>query len=247
MSTNVNYSVNGNIGVITFGSEKSNALSLDMLEQMDTMIREAESEDHLKALIIRSEGERTFCAGADLDDLKAITTPKEGLRFFSAFGNLIQSMVASTKLIICRVQGKAVGGANGLLAASDVVFAGPYASVRLSEISIGIGPFVINPVLKHKIGLAKFSEMAWSPMDWKTPQWAHESGLFSREYQTTDKMDEDLSQYCKVVEQWNPSTIQENKRMMWQEFSFTKEDNHHWARKSSDLLLQVGGVQNLSA
>lgn len=247
MQTNVNYTTKGNIGFLSFSSEQHNSFTLEMLQEMETTIRDLENVSHLKAIVIQSEGERTFCAGANLESLKEAKSGGNAQKFFSGFGKLIQAMTNSSKLIICRVQGKAVGGANGIIAASDVVFAGPYASTRLSEIGIGIGPFVIGPVLKHKLGLAKFSELAWSPEEWKDPQWAQENGLYSRIYQTTDKMDEDLSAFCKQVEQWYGKTIDYNKRMMWDGFEMTNDIIKSMASKSADLLLQEGVLDNLSA
>jgi methylglutaconyl-CoA hydratase len=173
-------------------------------------------DDNINVIVLQSEGDKAFCAGASLDELLAISNIKEGKQFFAGFANLLNAMRKCQKLIIGRVQGKAVGGGIGIIAGTDYCFASEKADIKLSELSIGIGPFVIEPAIKRKIGVAALSKLTLDATDWHTAYWAKEKGLFSRVFETTRDMDEYVSLLTEKLAGYNPEALLEMKKALWQ-------------------------------
>lgn len=203
------------IAIITFGSIAHNALSSALLDQLIHHITGLNDDPLLNAIVIRSEGDRTFCAGADLSELMNIQDVKSGVAFFYKFAQLILAIRKSPHLVLCRVQGKAIGGAVGVIAASDFVIASEYAQVRLSELINGIGPFVVGPAIERKMGIASFQEMALSPALWQDASYSHHHGLFNMI--TADSQALDLAVENKINEwsAYSTQAMREIKRMLW--------------------------------
>jgi methylglutaconyl-CoA hydratase len=164
--------------------------------------------------VLRSEETGPFCAGASFDELTAIATPAEGKEFFSGFSRVILAMIRIPQFVLVRVQGKAAGGAVGLIAAADYSFAVRAASARLSELAIGIGPFVVGPCIERKIGLAAFSTMAVDA-DWHDADWCERHGLYSRVYDAPDAMDEALAARARTLAASNPDAMARLKKIFW--------------------------------
>lgn len=169
--------LDGAVGVVSFYSKKANSMSSAMLRDATRIVEELSADDSCKVILLKSEGQN-FCAGASFEELKSLTTFEEAKEFFSLFGNLTIALKTARQPVVVRVQGKAVGGGVGLIAASDYSIALNGASVRLSEFRVGIGPFVISPVLEWKIGQARTLELSLTA-DWKDSTWATQAGLFS--------------------------------------------------------------------
>lgn len=204
------------VATITFSHPKSNSFPAELLEKLTGTIERLGSDDLVRCLLLKSEGESSFCAGASFDELLLIRTAEDGKEFFSGFARLINAMRNCPKPIIVRVHGKAVGGGVGLIAAADYAFATEAADIRLSELSIGIGPFVIAPALERKMGLAAFSELALDAQSWKTAYWAQKNGLYQRVYEKTRDLDEWIDVFCGQLAQYNPQALTEMKRIFWQ-------------------------------
>ena len=170
--------IQNKIATVEFGHPASNSFPSELLARLTNELNLLSKNQEVSIIILKSEGEKVFCAGASFDELVAIKNLEEGKRFFSGFANVINAMRTCEKLIICRVQGKTVGGGVGLLAASDYVLATEQAAIKLSEISIGIGPFVIAPPIERKMGLAALSELTLDATSWKNAYWAKEKGLY---------------------------------------------------------------------
>ena len=179
MNQYVNLTVENGVGTIEFFHPKSNSLPGDLLKQLTKFITMAGEREDIRVIILKSGGDRTFCAGASFDELIAIKDIDTGKAFFSGFANVINAARKCSKFIIGRVQGKAVGGGVGLASSADYCFATEYASVKLSELAIGIGPFVVGPSIERKIGLSAFSQLTINATGWQTAQWAKEKGLFA--------------------------------------------------------------------
>ncbi len=216
MEEYLNVTLFENYAEIEFFHPSHNSLHSGLLRKLSRAFEDLENDESVKCILLKSGGNRTFCAGANFDEMKSISNLEEGKNFFSGFGNVILSMKNSSKLIIGRIQGKAVGGGVGIIAACDIAFATKYASIRLSELSIGIGPFVIEPAVTRKLGMAGFTDLTLRPLDWKNATWAKQHSLYSDVFETTELLDEFIKQYITTLSSYSSDAIKEIKRMIWQ-------------------------------
>lgn len=204
------------ITTIEFFHPQSNSLPSRILDELSKAIRSLENDPETKVIIIRSAGEKTFCAGASFSELTAIATKEEGLAFFSGFANVINAMRESPKLIIGRIHGKCVGGGVGLAAAVDYAIATVEADIKLSELAVGIGPFVVGPAVERKVGLSAFTQLAIDATIWRTADWAKRKGLFAEVHASTDEMDESVIRLAESLAHSSPEAMAEMKRVFWQ-------------------------------
>ena len=218
--------IQNNIAAIEFGHPASNSLPSELLTRLTDSFNELSSNNEVNVIILKSEKATTFCAGASFDELTAISTIEEGKQFFLGFANVINAMRKCSKLIIGRVQGKAVGGGVGLAAACDYCFATEQASIKLSEFTIGIGPFVIAPVVARKMGLAALSELTLDGSNWQNAYWAKEKGLFAKVFESVNEMDKEVDILALKLSQYNPEALKKMKKVLW-------EGTEHW-----DILLE---------
>ena len=214
-------SIQNNIATIEFGHPASNSFPSELLARLTKELNLIATNDNILVIILKSEGEKAFCAGASFDELVAISNMEEGKQFFAGFANVINAMRTCRKIIIGRVQGKTVGGGVGLAAACDYVLATENAAVKLSEFTIGIGPFVIEPVVKRKVGLAAVSELTMDATNWKSGYWAKEKGLYSKVYENIKELDEEVAFLASKLASYNPSALAEMKKVLW-------KDTNHW-------------------
>lgn len=212
------------LAIITFGHPNANAFPLELLERLTQEIDKLSENNDVSIILLRSEGNKAFCAGASFDELLAINNEEEGKRFFEGFAHLFLAMGRCKKLIIGRVQGKAVGGGVGLIAALDYVFATEALNIKLSELSLGIGPFVIAPVILRKAGQATLNELFMAPDQWKNAYWAQQKGLIARVFENTNDMDEAIEHFIATLLKSNPIALQEMKRITWQH-------SEHWEQE----------------
>ena len=227
MNEYVKLKIENGIGTIEFFHPQSNSLPSHVLNKLSETITAAGENDEVKVIILRSGGDRAFCAGASLDELMAIEDESQGKQFFSGFANFINVARKCPKFIIGRVQGKAVGGGVGMASSMDYCFATKYAFVKLSELSIGIGPFVVGPPIERKIGLAAFSQLSINATEWHSAQWAKEKGLFAEVYETAEEMDVAIQTLAEKLASSNPDSMRGLKQVMW-------EGMDHW----DNLLLE---------
>ena len=188
---------------------------------MAETITEAGENDEILVVILRSGGDGAFCAGASFDELLAIEDETQGTQFFSGFANVINTARKCPKFFICRVQGKAVGGGVGMASATDYCFATRDASVKLSELAIGIGPFVVGPPIERKIGSAAFSQLTINATEWHSAEWGREKGLFSDVYESAEEMEIAIQVLAEKLARSNPDSMKELKQIMW-------EGTEHW-------------------
>jgi len=223
----VNVSIENTIASIEFHHPLSNSLPGKVLQKLANTITELGTNDQIIVIILKSAGDRAFCAGASFDELMSIDDLETGQVFFSGFANVINAARKCPKLIIGRIQGKAVGGGVGMAAAVDYCMATKFASIKLSELAVGIGPFVVGPAVAHKIGTAAMSQLAINATQWQTAQWAKEKGLYSEIFDTVEAMDESISTLANTLAKSNPEAMQMLKKVFWQGTS-------HW----DELLLE---------
>ena len=207
--------VNG-IGTITFFHPQSNSMPGAQLRNLAAEIEKLGKDENVKVIVLQSEGEKTFCAGASFDELISIKDIETGLKFFSGFALVINAMRKAPKFIIARVQGKAVGGGVGIAASADYAFATEAASVKLSELAVGIGPFVVGPAVERKVGTSAFCELTINATEWQTAQWAKEKGLYAHVYHTLTEMDINVHLLAEKLANSNPEAMSMLKKVMWE-------------------------------
>ena len=209
------------IATIEFGHPLSNSLPGKILQKLAHTITELSMEKNVNVIIIKSSGQKAFCAGASFDELISITDLEVGKVFFSGFANVINACRKSPKLIIGRIQGKAVGGGVGIAAAVDYCFATKHAEVKLSELAVGIGPFVVGPVIERKIGLSAMSQLAINATQWRTADWAKKTGLYAEVFETEGEMDIEIAKLASTLATSNPEAMTKLKSIFW-------EGTDHW-------------------
>jgi len=214
------------IATIEFGHPLSNSLPGKILSKLAKEITSLGMNDAVKVVVIKSSGEKAFCAGASFDELISIEDFETGKKFFSGFANVINACRKSPKLIIGRVHGKTVGGGVGVASAVDYCFATKYADVKLSELAVGIGPFVVGPAVERKIGVSAMSQLAINATDWKSANWAMEKGLYTEVFDSIEEMDIQIKELAAKLSQSNPEAMVLLKNIFW-------EGTDHW----DDLLM----------
>jgi len=207
--------VRNGITTIEFFHPQSNSLPLKILDELTQTIHRAGNDDETKLVILRSAGEKAFCAGASFDELMQIQNTEQGLQFFSGFAHLINAMRTCPKFIITRVQGKCVGGGVGLVAASDYAVATEQAEIKLSELAIGLGPFVVGPAVERRIGVSAFSQLAIDAGMWRSAQWAGRKGLFAEVHPAVDGMDESITKLANSLSHSSQEAMTEMKKIFW--------------------------------
>ena len=209
------------IGTIEFFHPQSNSLPGHILAELANTITTTGEDENIKVIILKSAGERAFCAGASFDELVAIDNEIDGKQFFSGFANVINAARKCPKFIIGRVQGNVVGGGVGMASATDYCFATKFASVKLSELDIGIGPFVVGPAVEHKVGTSAFSAMTINATKWFDANWAREKGLYTEVFDTAEEMDIEIEKLASTLSKSNPEAMEGLKKVMW-------EGTDHW-------------------
>ncbi|NER14297.1 enoyl-CoA hydratase/isomerase family protein [Leptobacterium flavescens] len=209
-------SIQNKIATIEFGHPASNSFPSELLERLASEFNRLSASEEVQVIILKSEGEKAFCAGASFNELVAISNLEEGKAFFSGFANVINAMRSCNKFVIGRVQGKAVGGGVGLVSACDYSIATVNASVKLSEFTIGIGPFVIAPAVEHKIGRTALSELSLAAHEWKNAYWAKEKGLYSKVFDTIKEVDNEVDLLAEKLASYNPEALSAMKKVLWQ-------------------------------
>ena len=222
--------ING-IGTITFFHPQSNSMPGTQLRNLAAEIEKLGKDDNVKVIVLKSEGDKAFCAGASFDELISIKDKETGLAFFSGFAAVINAMRKAPKFVIARVQGKAVGGGVGIAASADYTFAVDSASVKLSELAVGIGPFVVGPAVERKVGTSAFCQLTINATEWQTAQWAREKGLYAELFNTTEDMDKGIDALAKRLASSSPEAMAMLKKVMW-------EGTENW----DSLLIERAGM-----
>ncbi|HMQ07095.1 MAG TPA: enoyl-CoA hydratase/isomerase family protein [Saprospiraceae bacterium] len=233
----IKYIKDGRTGIIEFFHPAHNSLPSALLLELKTCIETASQDDGIHIILLKSSGNRTFCAGASFEELSSIKNEVEGKEFFMGFARVVNAMRKSDKVIIGRVHGKAVGGGVGIISACDYVIANQYASFRLSELEIGIGPFVIGPVVERKSGSSIFSMLSLTPGIWRNPEFGKQCGLYHEVHESTELLDHHLNLFISNLQEYSLSALKELKRIWWEDTSHWDELLEHRAGISGRLVL----------
>ena len=207
--------IKNGVGYIEFFHPSHNSLPSNVLSELARTIKNAGEDSNIKVIVLKSGGDRTFCAGASFEELVAINDEETGKEFFSGFANVINAMRKCPKFIVGRVQGKTVGGGVGLASATDYCMATKYASIKLSELNVGIGPFVVGPAVLRKLGLSAMSQIAIDANSFYSAHWAKDKGLFTHVFDTTNELDEAVTTFAENLCNYNPKAMSEMKTMFW--------------------------------
>ena len=231
MEAYVKSTIENGIGTIEFFHPQSNSMPSSQLKNLIEEIEKLGQNNDAKVIILKSGGEKAFCAGASFDELISIQDFETGKTFFSGFANVINAMRKSPKLIIARIHGKAVGGGVGIACAADYTFATENASVKLSELAVGIGPFVIGPVVEKKIGISAFAQLAINATEFYSAEWAQEKSMYQDVYKTPEEMDAEIQILAEKLATSNPEAMSQLKKIFW-------KGTEHW----DDLLAERAGI-----
>lgn len=231
MEAYVKSEIKNGIGTITFFHPQSNSMPGEQLRNLAAEVEKLGKDNSAKVIILKSEGEKAFCAGASFDELIAIKDIETGLKFFSGFAAVINAMRKAPKFVIARVQGKAVGGGVGIASAADYTFAVDSASVKLSELAVGIGPFVVGPAVERKVGTSAFCQLTINATEWQTAQWAKEKGLYAEMFSNVADMDKGIDTLANKLASSNPEAMSMLKKVMW-------EGTENW----DNLLIERAGM-----
>ena len=233
----VKVEVKNGVGQIEFFHPKSNSLPAALLKEITEGLNTLSENNEVLVIHLKSGGEKSFCAGASFDELLEVSNEEEGKAFFSGFARVILAIKNAPKFVVAQIQGKVVGGGVGIVAACDFVVATEEASLKLSELSIGIGPFVVGPALERKIGLAHFSNMTLNPTSWKTANWGKEIGLYSEVVSSIIDLNKRLKEIITLYKTYSPEAMLEIKKMLWEEWFDLDEVMSRRAEQSGSLVL----------
>lgn len=241
------YKISDGIGTIEFGHPKSNSLPGKVLKKLAETITELGADDEVKVIVLSSQGDRAFCAGASFDELISIKDYPTGKEFFMGFARVINAARKCPKFIIGRVQGKAVGGGVGMASAVDYCMATKFASVKLSELAIGIGPFVVGPAVERKMGTSAMTELAVNATEWRTADWARSKGLYTEVFSTAEEMDEAIEGLAARLATSNPEAMSLLKKAFWKGTEDWDELLEERAEMSGKLVLSEFTVNAINA
>jgi len=219
LSENLNGSIittiENKIATLEFGHPASNSFPSDLLNRLTNELNILSNNTNVSVIVLKSSGSGAFCAGASFDELLAVSNPEEATEFFSGFANVLNAMRTCSKIIIGRIHGKAVGGGVGIISACDYALATTESSIKLSELTIGIGPFVIEPAVSRKIGKSATAEMALDT-EWKTAAWAGQKGLYAKVLETQEKLDQEITTMANKLASYYPEALFEMKKVLWE-------------------------------
>lgn len=216
MEGTIKSQINNGIGTITFFHPQSNSMPGVQLRNLAAEIEKLGEDNNVKVIVLQSEGEKTFCAGASFDELISIKDIETGLKFFSGFAMVINAMRKAPKFIIARIQGKAVGGGVGIASSADYTFAVSDSSIKLSELAVGIGPFVVGPAVERKVGTSAFCQLTINATEWQTAQWAKEKGLYAEVFASSAEMDQAIQTLATKLANSNHEAMAMLKKVMWE-------------------------------
>jgi methylglutaconyl-CoA hydratase len=237
MTAFVKQEIKNNVGYLTFFHPAGNSFPSAQLNELVKTIQDLDANENATIIVLQSEG-TTFCAGASFEELMQIDNLSDGKHFFSGFANVINAMRNCSKLIVGKVQGKAVGGGVGIIAACDYAIATTKADIKLSELTIGIGPFVIEPAVSRKIGHTAMGELTLAGNEWKSATWAFEKGLFAKLVQPED-LDSELEKFASQLATYNTDALAEMKHVLWQNTSHWSTLLYERAEISGKLVLSA--------
>ncbi|MGB9663666.1 MAG: enoyl-CoA hydratase/isomerase family protein [Ignavibacteria bacterium] len=200
---------------ISFFNPKGNSLSTLHLLRLTKEFNDVNYNENVNVVVLRSGGDGAFCGGASIDELVKFDRFEKAKEFFFAFGKLLLTIIRCQKPVIARVHGKIVGGGIGLVSACDYSIAKKDASLRLSELTIGIGPFVISPFVIRKIGISAFTHLSLDTQ-WRDAEWGKIFGLYSKVVETNEQLDEEVYKLASDLSKFSMNSLIKLKEILWE-------------------------------
>ena len=211
----------GPIGVLEFGNPAGNSLSSNSLKELQKQLLALEEDDQVRVIILQSGGSRAFCGGASFSEMKELEDLRQATQFFMGFAHMINALRGLSKFVIARIQGKVVGGGVGLVSACDFAIATKSAYIKLSELSIGLGPYVIEPAVSRKIGLSAFSQLSLDTENWKNPEWSLSRGLFADIVKNEEELNKKVNETAERISAYSRTAVKSLKKLHW-------KNTDHW-------------------
>lgn len=233
----VNHSIKNGIATVKFFTPHHNSLPGDILTKLTETITALGKDQSVLIIVLKSGGDRTFCAGANFQELISIENKDQGEKFFMGFANVINAMRKCPKFIIGRIQGKVVGGGVGLAASTDYCLATKFAAIKLSELNLGIGPFTVGPAVQRKIGVSAFAQISINCNGFYNTDWAKEKGFYADVFETTEELDKAVQKLAEELTTFNPAAMAEMKKIYWEGTENWDDLLHERAMTSGRLVL----------
>lgn len=240
----VTQELKNNIAEITFGTPKSNALPGEILEKLAQTIIESGKDENVKAILLKSEGEKAFCAGASFDELLEIEELEKSKIFFGGFAKVLNAMRNCGKLVVVRVQGKTTGGGVGIACAADYCFATKDAAMALTELNLGIGPFVIGPYVERKIGKSAYGAMSIDA-DFRSADWCEKHDVYHSVSENIQEMDEKIAAFMNKLSERSAEALALIKKVSWEGSEHFDQLMPERILMSASLILEDSAKKNI--
>ncbi len=236
--------IKNNISEITFGTPKSNSLPGEILEKLAQTILECGKDQNVKAILLQSEGEKSFCAGASFDELLEIEELEKSKIFFGGFAKVLNAMRSCGKLVIVRVQGKTTGGGVGIACAADYCFGTTDSALALTELNLGIGPFVIGPFVERKIGKSAYSAMSIDA-DFRSAEWCERHDIYQSVSENIPEMDSKIEKFLEVLSNRSSDALALIKKVSWEGTEHFDQLMPERILMSASLILEDSAKENI--
>jgi len=240
----VNTTIKNNIAEITFGTPKSNSLPGEILEKLAQTILDEGSKKEVKAILLKSEGDKSFCAGASFDELLEIEELEKSKIFFGGFAKVLNAMRSCGKLVIVRVQGKTTGGGVGIACAADYCFATEEAAMALTELNLGIGPFVIGPFVERKVGKSAYSAMSIDA-DFRSADWCEKHDVYHSVSENIEIMDVEINAFMEKLSTRSSDALALIKKVSWEGTEHFEQLMPERILMSASLILEDSAKENI--
>lgn len=240
----VNQELKNNISEITFGHPKSNSLPGEILELLAQTILNEGAKEEVKAILLKSDGERAFCAGASFDELLSIDELENSKKFFGGFAKVLNAMRSCGKLVIVRVQGKTTGGGVGIACAADYCFATKDSAMALTELNLGIGPFVIGPFVERKMGKSAYSAMSIDA-DFRSADWCEQHDVYHSVSENISEMDVEINKFLEKLATRSSDALSLIKKVSWEGTEHFEQLMPERILMSASLILEDSAKENI--
>jgi methylglutaconyl-CoA hydratase len=236
--------IKNSISIITFGTPKSNSLPGEILEKLAQTILDEGSKNEVKAILLKSDGDKSFCAGASFDELLEIEELEKSKIFFGGFAKVLNAMRNCGKLVIVRVQGKTTGGGVGIACAADYCFATEEAAMALTELNLGIGPFVIGPFVERKVGKSAYSAMSIDA-DFRSADWCEKHDVYHSVSENIEIMDVEINAFMEKLSTRSSDALALIKKVSWEGTEHFEQLMPERILMSASLILEDSAKENI--
>ena len=193
--------------------EVRNALNADLIRELTAVFEWLNSRDDIRVIVVKGNG-KAFCAGADLAYMKEMAnfSYNQNIADAEKLSKLFQTIYYCDKAVIVDVHGACIGGANGIIAAADIVIAEKTTKFAFSEVRLGITPATISPFVVSKIGNTAAKELMLTGRRFTADE-AKTFGLVNVVVDEAEMVDMER-QYIDYFMQASPDAVAECKNLL---------------------------------